>query len=80
MKIKLLAFGIAADIFETRSLELELIADGTVGDLRKMLGEQYPQLQQLNSYAIALNNTYALDTERIQTIDEVAILPPVSGG
>lgn len=80
MKIKLLAFGIAADIFETRSLELELIADGTVGDLRKMLGEQYPQLKQLNSYAIALNNSYAMDSERIQTIDEVAILPPVSGG
>ena len=80
MKIKVLAFGISKDIFGGSSVSLELANDATVYNLKYMLEHQYPRLGQLASYMVAVNNEYALPGDTIHERDEIAIIPPVSGG
>jgi molybdopterin converting factor subunit 1 len=79
MKVKVLAFGIAKDIFGGASVDINI--DGnTTTDLKTALEQQYPRLKLLRSYMIAVNNDYAMDEEILTETDEIAIIPPVSGG
>lgn len=80
MKINILAFGIAKDIFGGTSISMELPADANVYNLKYALEKEYPKLKQLTSYMIAMNNEYALPEDSIHPGDEIAIIPPVSGG
>ena len=79
MKVKVLAFGIAKDIFGGASKDVDI--DGsTAGDLKSALEATYPRLKQLASYMVAVNNEYAQDSSLLTERDEIAIIPPVSGG
>ncbi|TVZ56535.1 molybdopterin synthase catalytic subunit/molybdopterin synthase sulfur carrier subunit [Lutibacter sp. Hel_I_33_5] len=80
MTIKLLLFGISSDLLETSSLDFEVANKHSVQNLKNDLLEKYPQLENIDSYAIAVNETYATDDVIIQENDIVAIIPPVSGG
>lgn len=80
MIIKVLAFGIAKDIFQNAFAEVDANDDMTVADLKAIIEEKYPRLKLLKSYMIAVNNAYANDELIISSTDEVAIIPPVSGG
>ncbi|WP_091372968.1 MoaD/ThiS family protein [Mucilaginibacter sp. X5P1] len=80
MNINVLAFGIAKDIFGGSTVRLELANDATVYNLKYSLENQYPRLKQLASYMIAVNNEYALLGDTIHESDEIAVIPPVSGG
>jgi molybdopterin converting factor subunit 1 len=80
MEINVLAFGIAKDIFGASSVNIQLADDATTAALKAILEEKYPRLKQLASYMVAVNNEYADDNGTIQARDEVAIIPPVSGG
>lgn len=76
--MKVLAFGVVKDIFGATTIEVDSIVD-TV-QLKALLEEKYPRLKELVSYAIAVNDEYAQDNVVIDSGDEVAIIPPVSGG
>jgi len=80
MEISILAFGIAKDIFGATSVNIQLDKEATTADLKTLLETKYPRLKQLASYMVAVNNEYAEDNSRITERDEVAIIPPVSGG
>ena len=81
MIIKVLAFGVAKEIFGAPSIDVSFGKDViTVDALKGMLQQTYPRLQQLSSYMIAVNNDYAKGAEVIGARDEVAVIPPVSGG
>lgn len=80
MKVNVLAFGIAKDIFGNASINVELTGEATVHTLRTALEAKYPRLKQLASFMIAVNNEYADADVLLQQRDEVAIIPPVSGG
>lgn len=80
MKLQLLFFGIASDVLETSSLEIELANKCTIQHLKAQLVAVYPVLKNIDSYAIAVNEEYATDTTVLQEKDVVAIIPPVSGG
>ena len=80
MQIKVLAFGIAKEIFGGGSLQTELSDVQTVSALKEQLEEQFPRLRQLSSYMVAVNNEYAQPAMVLKAGDEVAIIPPVSGG
>lgn len=80
MKVNILAFGIAKDIFGSSSITTELTNDATLSNLKYLLEQQYPRLKQLATYMVAVNNEYALDGDIIHERDEIAIIPPVSGG
>jgi len=78
--MKVLAFGIAKDIFNGSVIDADLTSDSTINELKTLLEEKYPQLKQLGSYMIAVNNEYASINDVIHEGDEVAVIPPVSGG
>ncbi|MBS1506580.1 MAG: molybdopterin converting factor subunit 1 [Bacteroidetes bacterium] len=78
-KLKLKIFGAARDIMGGRELEIEVNGQ-TVGALRQTLFTLYPALKQLNSLLIAVNQKYAADDSLIHESDEIAVIPPVSGG
>ncbi len=80
MQIQILLFGIVADLVGENSLNFSLPEKTTVLTFKEKLTEIYPQLQNYNSYAIAVNETYALDDIVLNDTDIVAIIPPVSGG
>lgn len=80
MKVKVLAFGIAKDIFGGSTIEVELPKNGTAQNLKQSLEEYYPRLKHLVSYMVAVNNEYASDENLLTERDEIAIIPPVSGG
>ena len=79
MKINILAFGIVKEIFGASSIEIEL-KDGNIHALKNLLEEKFPRLKQLASYMVAVNNEYANDEHAVLAKDEIAIIPPVSGG
>ena len=79
----ILLFGVTKDIVGSSSLSLPLSSAGklkTVGALKTYLGNSYPELKRLSSLAVAVNNSYAKDGEKIDNFDEIALIPPVSGG
>lgn len=78
--MKILAFGIAREIFGSSETELNLHDNATVSELKQLLEERYARLKAIRSYMVAVNNEYAADDKRITAQDEIAIIPPVSGG
>jgi molybdopterin converting factor subunit 1 len=52
----------------------------TARDLRRMISELFPSLPTRIQFVIAVNHKIANDSTTISQVDEVAILPPVSGG
>lgn len=80
MKIQILLFGITTDLLETSSLELEVSNNCSVTDFKQTLVAKYPVLENIDSYAIAVNESYASDSDILKENDVLAIIPPVSGG
>ena len=78
--MKVLAFGIVKDIFSNSIVDVDLKDGATIDELKALLEKKYPRLNQLGSYMIAVNNEYASTNDIISEGDEVAIIPPVSGG
>lgn len=80
MKIQLLFFGITTDLTGENSINFELNTDITVQDLKEVLMQKFPKLENIHQFAIAVNEEYAEDTLTLKENDVVAIIPPVSGG
>lgn len=80
MKLKILAFGITKDILGGAEKEIELTDGITVKDLKTKLESEFSELKRLKSYFIAVDDEYAEDDQIIISTNEVAIIPPVSGG
>lgn len=79
--VKVLLFGAAADRAGTRQIEVP-VADGTtLGELWSVLADRHPGLAPMReTLAFAVNDEYARMEDAISPGDEVAVLPPVSGG
>ena len=80
MTITVLLFGVAKEISGRSSVVIELPSPSTVDELKALLEQRFPRLKQLASDMIAVNNEYASAGNIIQEHDEVAVIPPVSGG
>ena len=80
MKIEILFFGITADLVKVPVISLEISKDLSVDNLKLLLLQKYPQLKKINSYAVAVNEIYAVDNLVLKENDIVAVIPPVSGG
>ena len=79
--IKVKCFGIARDIVDADHIK---IPDGgkihSVRDLKGWISAKFPELNKIKGYMIAVNQEYAEDSQSIEIQDELAIIPPVSGG
>ena len=81
MKINVKLFAIVRDRAGISDLKLELPAGSTVEDVTAEVARQYPAISQfLQRAAFAVNHNYVSRATRLEEQDEVAIIPPVSGG
>jgi molybdopterin converting factor subunit 1 len=78
--IKVLLFGAAADRAGTRETRVP-VGETTLDELWSLLAERHPGLSPMrDTLAFAVNGEYARGDARVSPGDEVAVLPPVSGG
>lgn len=80
MNIKVLFFGITKDLTGTSETSVSLTNEATVKDFKEILNREFGNLSNIDSYAIAVNETYAKEDTVLRSNDIVAIIPPVSGG
>ena len=79
--VRVLLFAAARDIAGAGEVVVDVPAVPTVGMLRKSLAIAVPALEPLlKRSAIAVNQDFADDRRIIGYTDEVAVIPPVSGG
>ena len=79
--IKVLLFGAAADRAGTREIELPVEEGVTLAKIWLLLAELHPDLAPMrDTLAFAVNGEYARKDAGVSPGDEVAVLPPVSGG
>ncbi|GAA4381018.1 molybdopterin converting factor subunit 1 [Hymenobacter koreensis] len=80
MNLAIALFGITREIVGSSTLQLDVPAGQSVAELLAQLQRTYPALGQLSSLAVAVNNEYAQPDARLHERDEIALIPPVSGG
>jgi molybdopterin converting factor small subunit len=79
--VRLLLFAVARDIVGRNSVEIELPDVPSIGAVRAGLIHNYPRLASLGKHLMfSINARYAGDDQLVQADDEIACLPPVSGG
>jgi molybdopterin synthase sulfur carrier subunit len=80
MKYKINFFGITRDIVGGTTTEIEM---GQVSDVQAVLSKlktDFPKLKEIKSLVIAVNSEYAEAGLLLNEQDEIALIPPVSGG
>jgi molybdopterin converting factor subunit 1 len=80
MKCTIKAFGITREMVGGRVLEVEVPDGHTVALLKDDLVKQYPAFSALRSLYIAVNQQYGEMDYVLKEGDEIALIPPVSGG
>jgi|TARA_B110000495_G_C22645146_1_gene382841 molybdopterin synthase sulfur carrier subunit len=81
VKIKLLFFASCRNIIGDKELIWDISENVTVGDVKKELALQYPGLIAMEkTLSIAVNAEYVDDSIVLFNEDEIAFIPPVSGG
>jgi molybdopterin converting factor subunit 1 len=81
MRVRVLFFGMLKDIVGKPSDVIELADGASVRDMLARYESQIPRLKEsLPSLAVAVNQQYAGPDTQLKPEDEVALLPPVSGG
>jgi molybdopterin synthase catalytic subunit len=81
MHVRVLFFGMLKDLVGKSSDSIEVREDATVDDVLAYYASQAPRMREsLASLAVAVNQQYAGAETKLKPDDEVALLPPVSGG
>ena len=81
MKVSVLMFAAARDIAGSNLITVELTEPATVEQLRRKLYECLPTANDLlRRSSISINHQFAVDDTAIHPTDEIALIPPVSGG
>ena len=81
MRVRVLFFGMLKDRMGKSSDLLELPDGASIRDLLAHYETEVPRLKEsLPALAVAVNQVYASPEAKLKAGDEVALLPPVSGG
>jgi molybdopterin converting factor subunit 1 len=81
MRVTVRYMGPLRDITGRDSETVEVANGAVVGELYATLQQRIPQLQQFrHAVALAVNCEYAGSETRLREGDEIALIPPVSGG
>jgi molybdopterin synthase catalytic subunit len=81
MRVRILFFGMLKDLAGKSSDVLDLPDNALVRDVLAYYVAEVPQMKEsLAVLAVAVNQEYAAAETVLQADDEVALLPPVSGG
>lgn len=74
-------FALARDLAGTESAPFELPNGATASHMMQLLVDRYPPLGRLKGqFRLAVNSSYADASTALRQNDEVAVIPPVSGG
>ncbi len=74
-------FAVLRDRFGTESVSVALPAPATAGELLARIAAEHPDhARQLSVCRVAVNHRFALAGDAVSAGDEVALIPPVSGG
>lgn len=79
MKVKVLLFAALRELAGESTLELELDDGATLADAVTELASRHAALKD-HRFATALNQRYSPTSAPLADGDEVALIPPVSGG
>ncbi len=81
MKVDVIYCGVLKELFRAHGQEVFLAEGDTVGTLLTILKDYFTtETKVWGSLAVAVNDEYAGLRTRLKDGDEVALLPPVSGG
>ncbi len=74
-------FASARDIVGEKDLTVELDKESKVDDLMEQLYDQYPDLEDMKEQLlISVNKDRTDKDENLKDGDEIAVMPPVTGG
>ena len=81
MKIRVLFFGVLKDLAGRTMETVDLPEKATLADLLSHYGTSVPNLGvHFAGMAVSINQEFARPSDQLKAGDEVALLPPVSGG
>jgi molybdopterin converting factor small subunit len=81
MKIQIKLFAAARELSDRGEIEMEVDDGMQVGEMKIKISGEYPNLKDLIlRSAVSLNREFATDDNVICEHDEIALIPPVSGG
>ncbi len=81
LNIHVIFLGPATDFTRCQSAQLEVPDGTTADDFKKIVGKEYPAIEGLMpSVRLAVNEEFAVADQVLRDGDEVAVIPPVSGG
>ena len=81
MKVRVLFFALYRERVGTSHQDMELTEGATVTDLIAALAQEYPQLSsEPRRIVAAVNQEYVDQSHLLREGDEIALIPPVSGG
>ncbi len=81
MKVRVLFFATCRTVFGCKETEITLPSAASVKDLKMLLSQREPAWAGIESkVSVAVNAEYVTDDEPLHDGDEVALIPPVSGG
>lgn len=81
MRIKVKFFAYTREITGQSETEMEIMEGTDLAGIMKLLTEKFPGLRRYSSEInMAVNHEYAPPETVVKEGDEVALLPPVSGG
>lgn len=81
VKLEVRLFAVLRERLGGNSVSLDAPANCTAGQVRELLMQRFPEASELIARsALAVNAEYAADTHVVTATDDVALIPPVSGG
>ncbi len=81
MKVKVKFFAMLRERAGTGEAMIDIEEGATIGDLWDALKKNYPELAPVNMRLLyAVNRNYVKADHSLKENDEVAFIPPVSGG
>ncbi|MFN8521840.1 MAG: molybdopterin converting factor subunit 1 [Chloroflexota bacterium] len=80
MTIKIRLFATYREAAGASRLDLEVRSGATVAEALASLSQRFPRLTRLEQGMLAVNQEYVAATYPLHDGDELALIPPVSGG